>query len=191
MHLQLSTGTLTATTLLQKVHLQLSSGTLTATTLLQKVHLQLSTCPLTATTHFAKCAAPDRHDRATTNHSFIEGGSYVDTFAATFCHSVIIFIVMLCRVCFAVRRSRLRAEATCVACIVGLRCVAAIFTSLRCRMACRRLDANVPCGRASACSFAMLMLLCPASEKAALHSWPDNASLACLHASIVLYILVS
>ena len=74
---------------------------------------------------------------------------------------------------------------------MGLRCVAAIFSSLRCRRARWRLDANIPCGRASACSFAMLVLLCPASEKAALHSWPDNASLACLHASIVLYSLVS
>ena len=65
-----------------------------------------------------------------------------------------------------------------------MRC-AAIFTSLRCRRACWRLDANVPCGRASACSFAMLVLRCPASEKAALHSWPDNASLACLQYCIV------
>ena len=40
---------------------------------------------------------------------------------------------MTCRV---VCRSRLRPEATCVACIAGLRCVAAIFTSLRCRRAC-------------------------------------------------------
>ena len=62
-----------------------------------------------------------------------------------------------------VRCSRLRAEATCVACIAGLRCVAAIFASLRCRRACWRLDANVPCGRASACSFAMLVLRCPSS----------------------------
>ena len=95
---------------------------------------------------------------------------------------------MTCRV---VRRSRLRPEATCVACIAGLRCVAAIFTSLRCRRARWLLDVNVSCGRASACSFAMLVLRGPASEKAALHSWPDNASLACLHASIALYILVS
>ena len=36
---------------------------------------------------------------------------------------------MLCR---AVRRLRLRAEATCVARIAGLRCVAAIFASLGC-----------------------------------------------------------
>ena len=50
-----------------------------------------------------------------------------------------------------VRRSRLRAEATRVACIVGLRCVAAIFASLRCRRACWCLDANVLCGRAGAC----------------------------------------
>ena len=47
------------------------------------------------------------------------------------------------------------------------------------------LDANVPCGRAGACCFAMLVLRCPASEKAALHSWPDNASLACLQYCIV------
>ena len=40
-------------------------------------------------------------------------------------------------------------------------------------------DANVPCGRASAFSFAMLVLRCPASEKAALLSLPDNALLAC------------
>ena len=92
--------------------------------------------------------------------------------------------------CLVVRRLRLRAEATCVACIAGLRCVAAIFTSLRCRRACWRLDANVPCGRASASSFAMLVLLCPAGEKAAPHSCPDNASLACLHGRIVLYMLV-
>ena len=58
--------------------------------------------------------------------------------------------------CCVVRRSRLRAEATCV-------------------RSCWRLDANIPCGRASACSFAMLVLLCPASEKAALHSWPSNS----------------
>ena len=108
--------------------------------------------------------------------------SYVDTVVATRYHNVIIFIVMLC---FAVRRSRLRAEAPCVACIAGLRCVAAIFALFCCRRACWRLDANVPCGRASACSFAMLMLLCPASEKAALHSWPDNAPLACLQALLV------
>ena len=79
---------------------------------------------------------------------------------------------MTCRV---VRRSRLRAEAPCVACIAGLRCVAAIFASLRCRRACWRLDANVPCGRASACLFAVLVLRGPASEKAALHSWPSNS----------------
>ena len=89
--------------------------------------------------------------------------------------------VALCVVCVSVPRP----QATGVACIAGLRCVAAIFASLRCRRACWRLDANVPCGRASACSFAMLMLLCPASEKAALHSWPDNASLACLQALLV------
>ena len=46
-------------------------------------------------------------------------------------------------------------------------------------------DANVPCGRASACLFAVLVLRGPASEKAALHSWPDNASLACLQYCIV------
>ena len=65
-------------------------------------------------------------------------------------------------ICYVVRRLRLRAEATRVACIAGLRCVAAIFASLRCRWACWRLDANVLCGRASACSFAMLVLRCPA-----------------------------
>ena len=55
-HLQLRSRTLTATTLLQKGHLQLSTGTLTATTRLQKVHLQLSSGPATTSTNFAKCA---------------------------------------------------------------------------------------------------------------------------------------
>ena len=74
---------------------------------------------------------------------------------------------MLCRL---VRRLRLRAEATCVARIAGQCYVAAIFSSLRRRRACWRLDANVPRGRANAFWFAMLVLCCPASEKAALPS---------------------
>ena len=78
---------------------------------------------------------------------------------------------------YAVRRSRLHAEATRVACIAGLRCVAAIFSSLRRRRACWRLDANVPRGRANAFWFAMLVLCCPACEKAALRLLSDNRAL--------------
>ena len=100
--------------------------------------------------------------------------SYVDTVVATRYHNVIIFIVMLC---FAVRRSRLHAEAPCVACIAGLRCVAAIFALFCCRRACWRLDANVPRGRANAFWFAMLVLCGPASEKAALRLLSDNRAL--------------
>ena len=74
--------------------------------------------------------------------------------------------------CFALRRSRLRAEATCVVCIAVLRGVAVlrdvtiIFASFRCERACWRFDANVPRGHASAFWFAMLVLRGPASENA-------------------------
>ena len=43
-----------------------------------------------------------------------------------------------------------------------------------CRKACWHLDANVPHGGANACLFAMLVLRCPASEKAALHLLSDK-----------------
>ena len=95
---------------------------------------------------------------------------------------------MTCRV---VRRSRLRPEATCVACIAGLRCVAAIFTSLRCRRACWR-GALIQMSRVVVLVHAVLPCWCFVAQRARrqrfIHGRTTHHWLVC---SIALYILVS
>ena len=85
---------------------------------------------------------------------------YIDTVVAARYHDVIFE-----RSCCVARCVRLRTKATCVACIAVLRCVAAMFTSFRCRRACWRFDANVLRGCASAFSFAMLVLFTPSVRR--------------------------
>ena len=188
-HLQLRHGPLTATTLFQKVHLQLSTGTLTAATLLQTVHLQLSAGPLTASTQFAKCAFAVKQrplseiKRKSSKNNTMEESNLVFSHATLLCwcfhaqqanvqpgseFALVNLVVVDESENFqpsgiGVPRPALRASWGCA------------VTSLRCRRTCWRLDANVPCGRASACLFAVLVLRGPASEKAALHSWPSNS----------------